>query len=198
MKAGWEVRPLGEVADHVLGKMLDKHKNKGSPKPYLRNLNVRWFDFDLSDVLEMKFEDHEYDRYTARRGDVLVCEGGYPGRAAIWEKDDPIFFQKAVHRVRFKDPSLAEWFVFYLYFSDATGQLREHFSGTGIQHFTGRALAKFPLPIPPPENLDQALKKLRDAMIAIENAEMKIEAQLADLATLRQSILARAFRGELT
>ena len=79
--------------------MLDKHKNRGTPRPYLRNLNVRWFEFDLDDVLEMRFEDDEMDRYTALPGDLMVCEGGYPGRAAIWD-GEPIFFQKAVHRVR--------------------------------------------------------------------------------------------------
>jgi len=53
--------------------MLDKNKNRGKLKPYLRNLNVRWFDFDLSDVLEMRFEDDEAERYTARKGDLLIC-----------------------------------------------------------------------------------------------------------------------------
>lgn len=65
--------------------MLDKSKNKGEPKPYLRNLNVRWGEFDLSDVLEMRFLPEEADKYTAVKGDVLVCEGGYPGRSGIWD-----------------------------------------------------------------------------------------------------------------
>jgi len=55
MRAGWQLKSLSEIATHSLGKMLDKAKNKGDPKPYLRNFNVRWFDFDLSDVQEMRF-----------------------------------------------------------------------------------------------------------------------------------------------
>ena len=81
MKEGWTLRLLQEVADQRLGKMLDKAKNLGTAKPYLRNLNVRWFDFDLSNILKMRFEDEERERYTAVKGDVLICEGGYPGRA---------------------------------------------------------------------------------------------------------------------
>ena len=80
---GWAKRPVGDLAKHSLGKMLDKRKNRGELKPYLRNLNVRWFGFDLSDTLEMRFEPEEYEKYTANRGDLLICEGGYPGRAAI-------------------------------------------------------------------------------------------------------------------
>ena len=124
--AGWIDRAIQEVADSCLGKMLDRRKNRGKLKPYLRNLNVRWFDFDLSDLLEMRFEDDETERYSAVKGDLLVCEGGYPGRAAIWERDEPIFFQKAIHRVRFYVPQLAKWFLYFLYIKDATGELRNH------------------------------------------------------------------------
>ena len=65
MKEGWQRRKVREIAHHSLGKMLDKAKNKGDLKPYLRNLNVRWFDFELSEVLEMRFTPEEADRYTA-------------------------------------------------------------------------------------------------------------------------------------
>lgn len=148
MRAGWTVQALQEVADQRLGKMLDKAKNRGTAKPYLRNLNVRWFDFDLSDILEMRFEDEEREQYIAKKGDVLVCEGGYPGRAAIWPHDEPVYFQKALHRVRFHEPERAKWFVYYLYFCDMNGSLRTHFTGAGIQHFTGEALRKFRIPFP--------------------------------------------------
>ena len=59
MKDGWQTKKVSEIAYHSLGKMLDKTKNKGEPKPYLRNLNVRWFDFDLTEMLEMRFLPEE-------------------------------------------------------------------------------------------------------------------------------------------
>jgi type I restriction enzyme S subunit len=52
----WKARPLAEVADFCLGKMLDDKKNKGEPLPYLANLNVRWGEFDLENLREMRFE----------------------------------------------------------------------------------------------------------------------------------------------
>ena len=82
---GWVVRSVTEIARHSLGKMLDKAKNKGEPQPYLRNINVRWFAFDLSDLLQMPFLPTETDKYTAIKGDVLICEGGYPGRSGTWQ-----------------------------------------------------------------------------------------------------------------
>ncbi len=54
---GWCLASVYQLARHRLGKMLDKAKNKGTPRPYLRNANVRWFGFDLSDLLHMRVED---------------------------------------------------------------------------------------------------------------------------------------------
>lgn len=65
----------------------------------------------------MRFLDDESPKFTAVKGDVLICEGGYPGRAAIWEEDYPIHFQKAIHRVRFHEPERNRWFVYYLHSS---------------------------------------------------------------------------------
>ena len=73
----WEWCRLGSIARHSLGKMLDHGKNKGTPRPYLRNLNVQWFRFVLSDLKEMRFEDHEAEKYSVQKGDIVICEGGY-------------------------------------------------------------------------------------------------------------------------
>ncbi len=196
-REGWAEKPVSALADHCLGKMLDKRKNRGTPRPYLRNLNVRWFDFDLTDVLEMRFEDSEAEKFSARRGDLLICEGGYPGRAAIWDSDEPIFIQKAIHRVRFHEPAHTKWFLYYLHLCDATGALRPHFTGAGIQHFTGQALARFPVPLAPgPEIGDHVTRfeRMREETARLaEVAERKLDA----LAALKQSLLHQAFSGRL-
>ncbi len=178
--------------------MLDKAKNKGEPRPYLRNLNVRWFDFDLSDVLEMRFLPEEADKYMAIKGDVLVCEGGYPGRAAIWNKDEPIYFQKALHRVRFHEPERNKWFLYYLHYRDLEGTLSRHFNGAGIQHFTGEALAKFEMPYPPIAEQHRIIALLDEAFDGIATAKANAEKNLHNACTLFESHLQSVFteRGE--
>lgn len=194
---GWTSARIANIAKHSLGKMLDKAKNRGDLKPYLRNLNVRWFDFDLSDVQEMKFTPEESDKYTAIKGDVLICEGGYPGRCAIWEDDEPIYFQKALHRVRFHNPLHSKWFVNYLYLMDQTGDLKMHFSGTGIQHFTGEALAKFTLPIPPDQQIQQLLGTANQLETEVVRLESIYHQKLTALDDLKKSLLHQAFTGQL-
>lgn len=194
---GWVVRTIAESAKHSLGKMLDKAKNKGVLKPYLRNLNVRWFTFDLSDLLEMRFLPDESAKYTAVKGDVLICEGGYPGRAAIWDSDYSIHFQKALHRVRFQESDRGKWLVYYLYAQDRSGELKQHFSGAGIQHLTGEALARFELPLPPLTELRHAVAKIEELAAETVRLEGIYQQKCSALDALKKSLLHEAFTGNL-
>lgn len=194
---GWVVKRVGEVAKHSLGKMLDKAKNKGELQPYLRNLNVRWFTFNLSDLLQMPFLPTEAAKYTAVKGDVLICEGGYPGRAAIWSEDSPIYFQKALHRVRFHVPEHNKWFLYYLYAQDKGGYLKKHFSGTGIQHFTGEVLSRFEIPLPPLPELRRAVSTFDELAAETQRLESIYQQKLAALDALKKSLLDQAFTGGL-
>lgn len=147
---GWRKVRLGEVAEHRLGKMLDAKKNIGSPKPYLRNPNVKWFHIDISDLGEMPFHDDELDKYSIRKGDILICEGGEAGRAAIWEHDDiGVKFQKAIHRVRVSNEINARFFVHQLMYDYFNGGLNDYYTGTTIRHFTGQDLNRYEFSLPP-------------------------------------------------
>jgi len=143
--------PLGEVADVRLGKMLDKSKHLAGRKlPYLRNINVRWGSVDTSDLLEMNFKDDELDRFDLRKGDVLVCEGGEPGRAAVWNNSIPnMKYQKAIHRIRFKQPYEERLLIYLLELLAKTGRLERRFTGSTIKHFTREAIVQLPIPVPP-------------------------------------------------
>lgn len=194
---GWVDKAVGEIAQHSLGKMLDKSKNKGEPQPYLRNINVRWFTFDLTDLLEMRFLEEEAGKYTVVKGDVLVCEGGYPGRAATWDEDYPIHFQKALHRVRFHEPEHNKWFVYFLYAQDKSEELRQHFTGTGIQHFTGEVLSRFKLPIAPLPELRRLVSRFEELLEETQRLESIYQQKLAALDELKKSLLHQAFSGKL-
>ncbi|HCE2001894.1 TPA: restriction endonuclease subunit S [Vibrio parahaemolyticus] len=150
MSFDWPEVRLGDYIDSCLGKMLDKKKNKGTLQPYLGNSNVRWGNFDLNDLAQMKFEDSEHERYSLESGDLVVCEGGEPGRCAIWEGEvEGMKIQKALHRVR-PNQYLNNYYLYYWFlYAGKTGSLEPYFTGTTIKHLTGRALANLPIRIPP-------------------------------------------------
>ena len=146
---GWIWANVAQLSNSTLGKMLDKAKHQsGKLLPYLRNVNVRWGSIDTSDVLKMYFEDDEYERYAVKKGDVLICEGGEPGRAAVWEKDEEIKYQKALHRLRPSGGINSYWFVYHLWLDAINGSLEQHYTGSTIKHFTGIALSGYPIRLP--------------------------------------------------
>ncbi|MDD2716300.1 MAG: restriction endonuclease subunit S [Candidatus Wallbacteria bacterium] len=189
---GWVWCRVGGISLHSLGKMLDRSKNKGTHQKYLRNLNVRWFDFDLSDLLEMRFQTNEYEKCTARKGDLLICEGGYPGRAAIWNSDYAIYYQKAIHRVRFLEEEINKFFLYFLYLSKMTGYLDKYLTGSGIKHFTGQELHRFVLPLPSLLELRIIIKKIDSFLAAVnqlekQTTEMKECSQLFMRSVMREA-----------
>lgn len=189
--------PFGNITDARLGKMLDKEKNTGTPQRYLRNINVRWFNFDLSDLLEMRIGLDEIEKYSIQYGDLVICEGGEPGRCAVWEEQEPIFYQKALHRVRFTDGSNPKFYMYYLWFAAQTGQLKRFFTGTGIKHLTGQSLANVPVPSADKNIQDHAVSEIEFRLSVCDSIEQTVDTSLQKAEALRQSILKQAFEGRL-
>jgi len=130
--------------------MLDQKKNRGELFPYLGNKNVRWGRFDISDLGQMRFGDHEHDRYGLKHGDLVVCEGGEPGRCAIWKDEVPgMKIQKALHRIRAREQLDNRFLHYWFLLAGRNGALEPYFTGTTIKHLTGKAIAELQIPLPP-------------------------------------------------
>ena len=189
--------PFGEIIDARLGKMLDKEKNTGNFHKYLRNINVRWFSFDLSDLLEMRIEADEIEKYSVSHNDLIICEGGEPGRCAVWDKQDSIFYQKSLHRVRFLDNSNPRFYMYYLWFSAQAGQLFRYFTGTGIKHLTGQSLSKVIVPTADRNVQDSIVAEIESRLSVCDSIQKTVDTALQQAEALRQSILKKAFEGRL-
>lgn len=193
----WDIVKLDDISISRLGKMLDKQKNLGKLKPYLANLNVRWGHFDLTALKEMRFEEHEKEKYQVRKGDLIVCEGGEPGRCAVWQSDQPIFIQKALHRVRFFEENSSIFYYYYFQYLAQTGGLSEHFTGSTIKHLTGRKLKEVKLPHCAFDVQKLVVKEIESRLSVCDKVEESIKDSLVKAKALRQSILKKAFEGKL-
>lgn len=197
--ATWVAVPLGSIAfEAVLGKMLDQKKNRGQLRPYLGNINLRWGSFNVDQEKTIPIEEHEVPRYGVRAGDLIVCEGGEPGRCAVWEGDaDRVFIQKALHRIRFTEAYCPKFAYYFFSFAAAAGLLEKHFTGSTIKHLTGTAIAEVPLPVCSPLEQTEIVCLLAGRLAAVDELQDDIQTALASADLLRQSILKRAFAGQL-
>ena len=196
---GWRTATIGDLADTQLGKMLDKAKNRGEPTRYLRNINVRWYDFELDDVLKMPMSASERGKFSIVDGDILTCEGGEPGRSAIWNQGPTdLAFQKALIRIR---PDLEQlspsYLVHHLKFLANAQELERYFTGSTIKHLPQRALQSVELPVPPIKVQAEIVRRIESAFGWLDRMAADHAAAARLLPKLDATILAKAFRGEL-
>lgn len=110
----WMWVRLNEVATSGLGKTLNKATDKGKVCRYLCSINVYWDGIKLDTVKEAPFTDVDREKYLLQKGDLLICEGGEAGRCAIWYSDEEMYYQNALHRVRFYAGNSAEYLELFL------------------------------------------------------------------------------------
>lgn len=190
MRVGWEYKKLGEVASSELGKTLNRSKDTGKLYPYICAVNVLWDMIDFTILKHAFFEKEEIDRYSVRKGDLLVCEGGDTGRSAIWEKEEPVLYQNALHRVRFTTEMEARFAMYCLWHLKNNGQIDKKYSkGVTIKHLVKSSLLSIELPVPP---LSTQLSIVSELDKINELIRLKKE-QLKDYDNLAQSIFYEMF-----
>jgi type I restriction enzyme S subunit len=191
---GWVRKTLGEVADFRLGKMLDQNKNKGELMPYLANVNVRWGAIDLDNLREMRFEDNELDTVGLRYGDIVMCEGGEPGRCALWKEQlTRMMIQKAIHRIR-AHPEVSCLFLYYcLRYKGQSGQLASLFTGATIKHLPREKLAMVQVDIPPVP----LVMLFAEQVDSLEKQSTLLEAANKRASLARNLLLPRLMSGEI-
>lgn len=174
--SSWTWIKFGGTGDQRLGKMLDEAKNTGELKPYLRNTSVQWMRFNLDDVKLMRIEKSDQEELRLRRGDLLICEGGQPGRCAIWEDNtEEMYFQKALHRVRPCSAIDSRYLAINLRFDCTRKVIDSLFTGATIKHLTGRALSDYSIPLPPYKEQLRILDRIEILMSLVNTLEAQIE-----------------------
>lgn len=180
---GWEQAPLGQVAVTQLGRMLSSRRDTGSnPKHYLRNRDVQWGKINITDLPVMDFGPKDAEKFLLRPGDVLVCEGGEVGRAAIWNGQiAECYYQKALHRVRTSARLLPEFLVYMLEHYARARKFDRFTSGSTIAHLPQEDFRELPIPLPlPPEQerivaaIDEQFSHLDSGVAALRRAEKSL------------------------
>ncbi|MBF6604848.1 MAG: restriction endonuclease subunit S [Chloroflexi bacterium] len=193
---GWQEVQLRDAVKIQLGKMLSPASRTGlRPVPYLRNANVQWDRFELTEVHEMDFAEEEERKFLLQPGDLLVCEGGEPGRAAIWSGEiNRCCYQKALHRLRpIADHADPRFLMYRLWLGALRGEFTGDHAATTIAHLPAIRLAGLTVRLPLIDEQRRIAAELRDRLAAIDSMTQAIEAELETIEALPAAMLRRAF-----
>lgn len=179
MKAGWEVKPLGEVCD-VLDRMrkpITKKDRVAGPYPYYGATGV------LDSVNDFLFDEDL----------ILIGEDG-----AKWGAGDNSAFaisgktwvNNHAHVVRpFRDILLDAWLIYYLNSED----LMEYISGVTVPKLNQAKLRSIPIPLPPLEEQKRIVAVLDAAFEGLDRARTHIQTNLENARELFDATLSNFF-----
>ena len=193
---GWAWCRLGELFYHTTGKALKKSNNKGSLRKYITTSNLYWNKFDFTEVREMYFTDDELDKCTIKKGDLVLCNGGDVGRAAIWNYNEDICYQNHVSRLRPKIEGINNsLYLYLLMFYKEQGMLNG--KGVGITSLSANDLLSAIFPLPPLNEQNSIVTSIENIFEQIEH----LDQEKSDLQTIikqtKSKILDLAIHGKL-
>lgn len=159
---------MGDVYNHTTGKALKKVDTTGELRQYITTSNVYWNSFDFTEVRSMYFTDKELAKCTAHKGDLLVCNGGDVGRAAIWDYDYDICIQNHISRLRPKyQEVIYNPFYSYLFrYLKGKGQLNG--KGVAITSLSAADIQSLPIPLPPLAEQERIVERIETIFASLD------------------------------
>ena len=151
LPAGWTVCLIKDLYLHTTGKALKKTNQIGVQRKYITTSNLYWNRFDFSEVRTMYFNEKELDKCTVKKGDLLVCNGGDVGRAAIWNNEEPICYQNHISRLRPVHRSIVVNKFYYYIFMYLKGKSLLNGKGVAINSLSASDILSMDVPFPPVE-----------------------------------------------
>ena len=195
----WDVVALRHRYSQCLGKMLDSKRITGDHSvPYLRNVDIQWDQINVDNLPVMDISPDEHERFTVKRDDLLVCEGGEVGRCALWSDElTKCGFQKALHRLRPRNTGQdVPRFMYYVLRAAARSGAFDDGHLSTIAHLTGDKLRAHRLPFPTVEEQDSIVGFLDDRLARLDRACIHTLREVECLNEYRTSLIADVVTGK--
>ena len=160
----WKWVRIPEIGTSSLGKTLNKSIDAGKEVPYLCSINVYWEGINLDQVKTAKFSALDMEKYLLQRGSLLICEGGDVGRSAVWDSDTEMYYQNALHCVRFLGGINPYYFRYCFELYKGNKILENASKGMTIKHLVQGSLYSILFPLPPLAEQKRIVAKIEELL----------------------------------
>ena len=182
------------------GSALGTKDYTSSGVPVIRGQNVQSGYFVLNNLVHVTEEKAaELARSTASPGDIVVVAVGSSGQAAVVPQDLPVSVLSQNCNKITVDTSVAlpEYVVLFLQIETSKDQLREKTTDTARPFLSLTNLKSTIIAVPPLEEQREIVRRVEALFKLADAIEKRVAAARLRADKLTQSILAKAFRGEL-
>src|SRR5690554_2803418 len=204
----WESKKLDECFECIDG---DRGPNYPKKHEYLDSgyclflstKNVRPFGFDFTDqVFISKEKDEVLRKGRLTRGDLVITTRGTLGHIASFDESAPfdvVRINSGMLILRKKQPDYSNDYFKILIASPLFRKyINDQSTGSAQPQLPSKILKGFILPVPSPEEQTEIVNQVDQLFAHADRIEQQVNNALARVNNLTQSILAKAFRGELT
>ena len=191
----WSWVRLGVIFSHNTGKALKTSNTIGKKLTYITTSNLYWNSFVVESLKEMYFTESEIEKYTIRNGDLLVCEGGDIGRAAIWTFDYDMRIQNHIHKLRAYYPIETKLYYYTFYYYKLIGKINGN--GIGIQGLSSNVLHNLIVPLPPIQEQTRITAVVNKCFLTANIIDENEKILQTDIEELKSKILELAIQGKL-
>ena len=197
-KNEWEEVTLESVCKSIFdGDHQPPPKSEeGIPFLVISNVNTGYLSFENTRYVTREYYDALSENRKAEEGDVLYTLVGSYGIPVVVDSNKPFCFQR--HMALLKPAKISTRFLWYqLQSYEFYNKATEIATGTAQLTVPIKGLRKLTIMTTTEEEQAEVVNMLDDLLLAEQQAQSAVETVLADIDTLKKSILTRAFRGEL-
>lgn len=168
---------------------------------YITSKNVRNGFMDLSKISYVDEHTHKeiYSRCDVKLGDVLlVKDGANTGLCCVNNLSEPFSLLSSVGLLRTASFVEAKYLQYYFWSPIGKVFIEGMMGGTAIKRLTLTKIMKLPLSLPPLKEQSEIVRRVEEFFALADHIEVQVQSASEKVSLLTQSILAKAFRGELT
>jgi type I restriction enzyme S subunit len=197
---GWKWVTVGDIADNVEYGSAAKSKESGKV-PVLRMGNIQNGIFEWDDLV-FTDDDIEINKYKLHKDDVLFNRTNSPelvGKTAIYKGERPAIFAGYLIRINYKKNLILGPYLTYYLNTKAAKEYGNSVRSFGVNqsNINGTKLKTYPIPLAPIEQQTKIISEIESRLSVADKMEEAIAQGLQQAEALRQSILKKAFEGEL-
>lgn len=204
LPSGWLEVPLASVVDDLRYGTAQKCDYKGGSTGVLRIPNISESGITLSDLKYSDFSETEKNKLSLRQGDIILIRSNgsveLVGKSAVVSsKEEGLLFAGYLIRIRLDTRKTLPEYVNYWLKSPATRQVIELTarSTSGVNNINSDEIRSLTLPMPPLAEQTEIVRRVDQLFAFADQLEAKVVSAKSRIDHLTQSILAKAFRGEL-
>lgn len=196
LPAGWSRASIGQVTDVMQYGYTQRASEKPIGPRLLRISDIQSGRVEWKKVPFCTIDTKEEEKYLLRDGDIVFARSGATvGKSFLVKKPPRAVFASYLIRIRLFPEVVPEYLFLYLNSEEYWSQIRPR--GIAQPNVNSRALGNICFPLAPLHEQQKIVSRAEEVLTIIDNMHMAASDAQDKSSSLEQSILGKAFRGEL-